>query len=351
MTNSIDGSPLTKESAAGVAVPRFPSILSWQFLTLLAMIASVLVAIFRIINPSLTNMALTLVLFPASFAALALTLYTRPFARYAEVKLLGVFLLWVVIVLAINSYRIVNAFKGKWFYCMCVTTFLCFPFAFGFSKEDAAKALSAIAAALLIGVTLLSSLGLLHVTFFVPMPDWLTQGACLGIGSDGRLHMLCHPNTFGPICGGAILLAGYLFTRVKRVLPRVLIVLTSLVCFAAQALTDSRTAIFATALGIALEAFLAGALLLKKRRSALRVAFAIVIAIAAYGAFTQGSVLVRTVYPVSAQALEEYKDATAASETDGAAVSAQAQAEYKDVTTVSETDGAAVASRDLSDLD
>ena len=88
MTNSIDGSPLTKESAAGVAVPRFPSILSWQFLTLLAMIASVLVAIFRIINPSLTNMALTLVLFPASFAALALTLYTRPFARYAEVKLL-----------------------------------------------------------------------------------------------------------------------------------------------------------------------------------------------------------------------------------------------------------------------
>ena len=137
----------------------------------------------------------------------------------------------------------------------------------------------------------------------------------------------------------------------KRVLPRVLIVLTSLVCFAAQALTDSRTAIFATALGIALEAFLAGALLLKKRRSALRVAFAIVIAIAAYGAFTQGSVLVRTVYPVSAQALEEYKDATAASETDGAAVSAQAQAEYKDVTTVSETDGAAVASRDLSDLD
>lgn len=282
-------------------VRRFPSVLSWQFLALLAVTASVLLAVFQFFNYSISDLALMSALFPASFAVLALTLYTRPFARYAEVKLLGVFLLWVVVVLFINDYRIANAFKSKWFYCMCVTSFLLFPFAYGLPKEQAAKALSAIAAALLIGVTLFASLGLVQVASLVSLPQWLTQGELMGIGPDGRLWMLCHPNTFGPICGGAILLGGYLFARTRRALPKVLVAFAALICFTALALTDSRTAILATALGIALEAFLATVLLLPKRKAVLRVVIALAAAAAAYSAFAQGSVLVRAVYPVPAQ--------------------------------------------------
>lgn len=80
------------------------------------------------------------------------------------------------------------------------------------------------------------------------------EGA-LGIGTDNRPWMFCHPNSAAPICGIGTVLGVYRFftSRYKRL--RFVLLIPFVLCMFALALTDSRAGILATTLALGLEVF------------------------------------------------------------------------------------------------
>ncbi len=231
------------------------SLRSWQLPAVLAFVCCIIISVYQYYSPKYADLFLTSVLFPVSVGVFALILYTRPFLKYPEVKLLGVLFVWMILGLFINDWRWRKLFK-HWLYCACITTFLCFSLPYAFDKETLKKALSILAVAMLASATLLSAAALAVVFGGVHAPEAITKIGYVGIFDDGRLWMVLHPNSIGPICGAAIILTGYLLTRTKKWLVRVLLILCAVACYSAMALTDSRTAFISTAVAVALEFFL-----------------------------------------------------------------------------------------------
>ena len=279
------------------------SLRSWQLPAVLAFVCCIIISVFQYYSPSYSDLFMTAVIFPASVAVFALTLYTRPFIRYAEVKVLGVFFLWMVLGIFLNDWRLEKAFTNTWFYCTCITLFLCFTLPYAFDKETLKKALSIFAVAMLVCAALLSAAGLTIAFGGITIPESLAKVARIGIYVDGRLWLIIHPNTIAPICGSAILLTGYLLTRTKKRLVRILLILGAFVCYCAMALTDSRTGFVSTALGLALEFFLLFNLTFAKiKRAGGRILLALAAAALCVGVFIVGISAVRSVYDHTAGA-------------------------------------------------
>lgn len=279
------------------------SLRSWQLPAVLAFICCIIISVFQYYSPRYSDLFMTAVIFPVSVAVFALTLYTRPFIKYAEVKLLGAFFAWMILGLFFNDWRLEKAFTNTWLYCTCVTMFLCYTLPYAFDKETLKKALSILAVAMLVCATLLSAAGLIIVFGGVTIPESLSEVARIGIYVDGRLWLVSHPNTIAPICGAAIILTGYLLTRTKKWLVRILLILSALVCYCAMALTDSRTGFVSTALGVALEFFLLFNLSFAKvKRAGGRILLALVAAALCVGVFIVGTSAVRSVYDHTAGA-------------------------------------------------
>ncbi|MEN6417856.1 MAG: O-antigen ligase family protein [Clostridiaceae bacterium] len=284
---------------------------SWQLPAVLVFICCIIVSVYQYYSLKYADLFLASVLFPASVGVFALILYTRPFLKYSEVKLLGVLFVWMVLGLFFNDWRLEKAFSNTWFYCACVTTFLCFSLPYAFDKETLKKALSILAVAMLASATLLSAAALAIVFGGVHVPEAIAKIGYVGLNTDGRLWMVSHPNTVAPICGAAIILAGYLLTRTKKWLTRAFLILCAVVCYSAMSLTDSRTGILSTTLGVALEFFLLFNLSFAKiKRAGGRILLSLAAAALCIGVFYFGTNIVRFVYNNTFVAHSATDDAT-----------------------------------------
>jgi O-antigen ligase len=210
---------------------------------------------------------------------------------------MGVLFIWMILGLLFNDWRLEKAFTSYWLYCACITTFLCFSLPYAFDKATLKKALSILAVAMLVSATLLSAAALAIVFGGVQVPEAIAKIGYVGIHTDGRLWMVLHPNSIGPICGAAIILTGYLLTRTKKWLVRVLLILSAVACYSAMALTDSRTGILSTTMGVALEFFLLFNLSFSKaKRAGGRIMLSLVATLLAVSIFYFGTTAVRSVY-------------------------------------------------------
>lgn len=270
---------------------------SWQLPAVIAFICCIFISVYQHYAPKYADLFLSSVLFPASVGIFALVLYTRPFLKYAEVKVMGVLFIWMILGLLFNDWRMEKAFTSYWLYCACITTFLCFSLPYAFDKATLKKVLSILAAAMLACATLLSAAALAIVFGGVTAPEAITKLGYVGIYQDGRLWMVLHPNSIGPICGAAIILTGYLLTRTKKWLVRVLLILCAVACYSTMALTDSRTAFVSTAIAVALEFFLLFNLSFSKaKRKFGRILLSLAVTLLAVGIFYFGTTVVRSVY-------------------------------------------------------
>lgn len=273
------------------------SLRSWQLPAVLAFVCCIIISVYQYYSMKYADLFLTSVLFPASVGVFALILYTRPFLKYPEVKLLGVLFVWMILGLFINDWRLEKAFSSTWLYCACITTFLCFSLPYAFDKETLKKALSILAVAMLASATLLSAAALAVVFGGVHAPEAITKIGYVGIFDDGRLWMVSHPNTVAPICGAAIILTGYLLTRTQKWLVRALLILCAIACYSTMALTDSRTGFVSTTPGVALEFFLLFNLSFAKiKRAGGRILLSLAATALCVGVFFFGTNVVRSVY-------------------------------------------------------
>ena len=293
---------------------------SWQLPAVIAFICCTFISVYQHYAPKYADLFLSSVLFPASVGIFALVLYTRPFLKYAEVKVMGVLFIWMILGLLFNDWRLEKAFTSYWLYCACITTFLCFSLPYAFDKATLKKVLSILAAAMLACATLLSAVALAIVFGGVTAPEAITKLGYVGIYQDGRLWMVLHPNSIGPICGAAIILTGYLLTRTKKWLVRVLLILCAVACYSAMALTDSRTAFISTAIAVALEFFLLFNLSFSKAKWKVgRILLSLAVTLLAVGIFYFGTTVVRSVYNntvVACAATESTASSTVTAQTD-----------------------------------
>lgn len=285
------------------------SLRSWQLPAVLAFVCCIIISVYQYYSMKYADLFLTSVLFPASVGVFALILYTRPFLKYPEVKLLGVLFVWMILGLFINDWRLEKAFSSTWLYCACITTFLCFSLPYAFDKETLKKALSILAVAMLASATLLSAAALAIVFGGVHAPEAITKIGYVGIFDDGRLWMVSHPNTVAPICGAAIILTGYLLTRTKKWLVRALLILCAIACYSTMALTDSRTGFVSTTLGVALEFFLLFNLSFAKiKRAGGRILLSLAATALCVGVFFFGTNVVRSVYNSTLEVASDQAD-------------------------------------------
>ncbi len=325
-------------------IPKFSfavkNLLSWQYLAVLAVIGCALIGVFQYFSPTHTTMALAYLLYPASLCMLALMVYTRRYIAYFEIKLLGALFIWMIIVTLLNAWRADAALSSTWFHSVCVTTFLCFSIPYAFRADDANKAFSIIAAVMVVSISLLSAAGLFYVLAGKVGNIATAPGGVFGIGADNRLHMFCHPNTVAPICGGAIVVSGYLFAKQRNRFTRIALIAGAVLCYAALALTDSRAGIISTAFALGFEAFLAiNAKLFQRRKAALRLLLSLILSAVLIIAFYQGSVLMRAGYNHIA-----VTSATAQAAADNTAESAES------VDSSANTGEQVVSSRGLADI-
>ena len=272
-------------------------LLSWQLPASIAFVCCIVISVYHFFAPLYSNMLLAFVLFPASMGVLALLLYTRPYFKYAEVRIMTALFVWMMIGLILNNWRLKNALTSPWFYCVCASTFLCFSLPYAFDKETLKKALSVFAVVMLVCAAALCAAGLYVVLSGCAVPEAITNLGKFGISSEGRLYLLVHPNTVAPICGTAILLSGYLFTRTRKWFLKVFLIFGIVLFYCTMALTDSRTGIFSTSIGVALEIFLfANVSFTRIKHSFARVLISAVAALLILCAFVIGISLVRAAY-------------------------------------------------------
>ena len=295
-------------------------VLSWQLPASIAFVCCVVISVYHFFAPTYSNMLLAFVLFPVSMGVLALLLYTRPFFKYPEVRIMAALFVWMMIGLILNDWRLKNALTSPWFYCVCASTFLCFSLPYAFEKETLKKALSVFAVVMLICTAALCAAGLYVVLSGCAVPEAITSLGKFGISSEGRLYLLVHPNTVAPICGTAILLSGYLFTRTRKWLLKAILVFGIALFYCTMALTDSRTGIFSTSLGVALEIFLiANVSFTRIRHSFARVLISVVAALLMLCAFVIGISLVRAAYNGYVASAESAAETSAGTKEEAAA--------------------------------
>lgn len=272
------------------------SLLSWRFLAVLAFIGCILVGVFEYISPTRAVALVSFVLFPVSLCMLALLVYNSRYTTHFEVKLLAVLFVWMVIVSLLFDWHVDGPLSSSWFQSVCITTFLCFSLPYAFNINDNKRIFTVFAVVLAIAVTLLCAAGLFCVLTGQTIS---TTGKIevFGIGSDGRLHLLCHPNSVAPIAGSALVLLGYLIIQARRRVFRVVLSLCLLVCFIALALTDSRAGMFSTSIALGFEIFLlCNVKLFHRLRTSMRVLLCAILAVLSIFVIFQGAHLIQAGY-------------------------------------------------------
>lgn len=245
------------------------SVLSWKFVGIIAFVVCLIIATYQVYFEKNSDMLLIYVLYPVSIALLALLVYTKKILKCVEAKLMGAYLAWIIIVLFLNNYRVSNALSSTWFYCTCVTSFICFGLPYAFSSNEIDRLVRIIAAVTVISVTTLCTIGLISVfTGWVPPIAIIEQGQ-FGIMNDGRLHLIWHPNSIAPMCGIAILVSILLLKREKRWLSKMFLSTSLIICYLALALTDSRAGILSLCIALFLVFFLYSNVILNKVRKSI----------------------------------------------------------------------------------
>ena len=339
----------------------FTSLFRWKNLAAAAAAVAIAVSLYRYMYTLHSGAMLAYLLYPLSVPCLALLLYTRAYLRYPEVRLMGAFFGWTLVVIVLNMNRANGALSSEWFYTLCAACFLCFSLPYAFEASEQKRVLSFLAV-----VTVLLSAAFCAFAVYNVMAGRVidahtgVEGA-LGIGSDGRLWMFCYPNAAAPICGIGLLLSAYLFfspaANPRRKWPQFLLILPFLICTIALALTDSRAGILSSAAALGTIAFFAVcASQLFQRKRLYRVIFAAVLALVVMFAFYKGSAWIRQGYNAyfSVTHLESSVPATMPSNetaTDAADTTAslpEASAPAGD--TAVPPQAQTISSRDLSDL-
>lgn len=302
--------------------PLLSGALRWKNLAAAAVVLAIAICVIRYMSTLHSGAVVAYLLYPASIGFLALLLYTRTYIRYPEVRLLGAFFLWVLVVIVLNVSRANNALSSEWFYSLCAACFLCFSLPYAFEAAEWKRVLSILALATVLLSALLCASGVFFaVTGRLIDAHTGVEGA-FGIVEDGRLWLFCHPNSAAPICGIGVVLSVYLFFTTKYKRLRYALIVPFLVCMAALSLTDSRAGILATAAAVGVQAFLVwNASGLFKARRTLRLLLSFVVAVVLMVAFYKGSALIRQGYNSYAAVMQTESaaeaEATAEPETGG----------------------------------
>lgn len=282
--------------------PRLPfvlsmrSLLSWRFLSVLSFIGCILVGVFQYISPTRAIALVSFILFPFALCMLALLIYNSRYIIYFEVKLMAALFVWMIVVSLLYGWHADGPLSSSWFQSVCITTFLCFSLPYAFNINDNKRIFTTFAVVLAMAVTLLCAVGLF---FVMTGQNGSSPGKTefFGIGTDGRLHLLCHPNSVAPICGSALILMGYLIIKVQRRIFRIVLSLGILVCFFVLALTDSRAGIFNTSIALGFEIFLlCNVKLFRRLSTSMRILLCAIIAVLGIFVIYQSANLARAGY-------------------------------------------------------
>ena len=278
---------------------RFPrsllmEALQWKNLAALAAGVTIAVSLYRYMDTLHSGAIVAYLLYPASVGFLSLLIYTRAFLRHPEVRLLGAFFVWTLLVIGLNMSRADGALSSGWFYSLCATSFLCFSLPYAFADSEQARVVSALAWVTVLLAAVLCAFAIYFAATgrVIAMRPGI-EGA-FGIGDDNRLWMFCHPNAAAPICGIGVVLSVYLFFTSSKHRLRFVLLLPFLLGLVALTLTDSRAGILATTLSLGVEAFvLVCAKGFRTRKHALRMLLALALSVALMVVFYQGTVWIR----------------------------------------------------------
>jgi len=130
MESSTPHEPTAPAKKAG----RFSIKISWEFIALMGAVGCILMTSYRYLDTSHGGAVLTYLLYPAAIFTLGLLLYTREFAKYWEVRLVGAFLGWTLVVIALNFSRAENALTSAWFYSLISISVLCFSLPYRYNR-------------------------------------------------------------------------------------------------------------------------------------------------------------------------------------------------------------------------
>ena len=324
----------TKTTQSDFAIPPRSGVLHWKNLMAVCTVLAIFVSIYRYFDTLHSGAVVAYILYPVSIACLALLLYTRPFAKFPEVRLLGVFFAWALVVIVLNMNRAEGVLASGWFYSLCTMCFLCFSLPYAFEGNERLRVLRILLMTSALLASLLSAAGVLFAATGRVAPAHTGVEGVFGIGSDARLWLFCHPNSAAPICGIGAVACAYLFLVSKRRGLRFLYLLPFAFCFAALALTDSRAGILAAAIALGAEVFFGcAANLLQKKSRVARVLLSLLLAAAVMALTYQGTAWIRT-------GLNAYTAARASASSTAETAASAAQ----------ESAPNAVSSRDLSDF-
>lgn len=319
-------------------------ICSWKCWAVFVLVLCFFVQIFRYILPIEIDNFLFYFFCPASIGIFALLLYTCPYVKYPEVKLLGSLAVWMVLTIVFNRARAPIVLSNIWLCKLCLTTFLCFSLPYAFCLNDVRKTAASLAVAMVGFISVLCILGLFSVLAKEIPPNIRSYFDGLEIRADGRLGLNSHPNTGAAISGIALPLTGYLLVQTKRLPAKLVLLFGGIICYVTLSLTDSRTGIISTSIAIGLEAFLAANVILRKRKHALlRIALSAVAACLVTIALYHGTALVRCGYNQYA-AIASVSTGKEDAKNDGMAAVDDASHEQ-------DSPAPPVISRDLSDAD
>ena len=266
----------------------------WRVLYILGLIACIFFTFYRYIDVSHGGAIITYFLYPLSICIMSLLLFTCDYAKYIEIKFLGAFIVWTILV-ALLHYGDSDTLLGGWFQSVVITSFLCFSAAYAFQASTQKKLVSIFAVATITPAFLLSILALILVALNRKFTLSNVEGV-LGFGEEGRLELFCHANISAAMCGLSLLLSLYLLLVHKKKVVRIVTPVLILVFYIALSLTDSRTGIISTAIAVALFFLFFGKESIRKKKMFLRVFLCVLIALAVPVCFYFGTALVRVAY-------------------------------------------------------
>jgi putative effector of murein hydrolase len=170
-----------------------PNKIPWDVNTLLAAIGCILMTAYRYLDLAHGGAVLTYLLYPASIFSVALLLYTRDYIKYWEIRLLGVFFVWVLAVIAMNYWRASDAISSGWMHSLISISILCFSLPYAL-RDINPKAALRILAAVTILLTAVTGIVALYLVLTGNSIDFrpAIEGV-LGMDDEGRLEFFQPP--------------------------------------------------------------------------------------------------------------------------------------------------------------
>ncbi len=252
----------------------------WQ--TLSAVFVALAMTVAVLVNFSFAAKSVeTLFLFPLCACFAAAALYTRSVNGELSFKVLCALFVWLAAASLLNSARADFSWNLQTLYGQLFCYGVCFALPLALDERRRDRVLSAVMALPLTLVTALSAFGIYVAIQYRNIDFYNTTGNVFGLDASSRLSFCCNPNFTGVICLTALIFCGFIFAVCKKRLPRILLSIAALVNFAALALSDSRTAIYAAAAAAAVAALRGALWLTRDKKLWLRVFAAALAALAA----------------------------------------------------------------------